>query len=114
MNRMIIVLVAILISATATIIAHSPSEMELSYDNETKILEVLVKHNVGNPGNHYISELTVANDGGQMILHRLTKQENGDGIMFQYRLPNAEEGMVIEVTAKCSRVGSITKEIEIK
>ncbi len=113
MTRMITLLAAIVLFVTATIIAHPPSGMELSYDNETKILEVLVKHNVGNPRNHFIGEVTIINDDKQMILHQLTKQEDANSIMFQYRLPNAEQGMVLQVTAKCNRVGSISKEIDI-
>ncbi len=113
MTRIFIFFIGILLSTIVVMVAHPPSNMELSYDNETQILEVFVEHNVGNTSNHYVENLTVTHNDREILVHHLTEQENEDGVTFKYRLPNAEQGMVIKVTAECSRVGSISEEINI-
>ncbi len=114
MTRKLVLLIAIILTTAAVFFAHPPSNIEMSYDSETQILEVIVEHSVGNPHNHYVEELTITHNDRRIISHRLTKQEDEKSIKFQYRLPNVETGMLLEVTAECNRIGKLSKDIKIE
>lgn len=108
-----IIFIALFAVSAALMLSHPPSDIEISYDLETGIIEVAVRHSVGNPNNHYISEVVITHNDREMLTHRLLKQEDGKGTLFKYRLPDMESGMTLKVTARCNRVGALTKDIVI-
>ncbi len=101
-------ILAVLIFALA-LSAHSPSNIQLTFDDETALLSISITHNVRNTENHYISELTVDLGGERIITHKLSEQETTAGIDLSYRLPDIKDGVSITVTASCNRVGRMTR-----
>lgn len=101
-----------LVLSSANVYAHSPSDMNLSYNNTTKELEVKIKHQVSNPNSHYVTNIVVKINGETNLSKEYTSQPGND---FTYTFENIEtvEGDIIEVTALCNQGGSISRQLTV-
>ena len=99
--------------STALILAHAPSEMTLSYTNESALLTIVVSHQVRSTDNHYIDRVLVSIDGVERIVHSLSSQETDNQSTFVYRLPDLTPGNIITVNARCNRVGNMTRTLSV-
>lgn len=85
--------------------AHPASAVQLSFDNDTKILTVMAMHKVKDPVQHYIAMITVAIGDNTVITQRFTSQTDATMQKVQYTLIDAKAGDVIKVGTKCSIQG---------
>ncbi|MGB9177254.1 MAG: hypothetical protein WCB46_11040 [Methanoregula sp.] len=90
--------------------ANPPTEMSLSYHEQSGDLIVVITHPVPNPQEHYIKEVTVTINGKMVNDARYTSQPTPD--IFTYTYPiTAVPGDKIEVTASCVLSGSLSRQL---
>jgi hypothetical protein len=94
--------------------AHPPSDIIISYDAKTKILQAVIKHNVNNPESHFIKKVDVGSNGEEIIEHKISRQDNFASQTVSYLIPDAKVGDTISVEGYCSISGKFKKEIVIK
>lgn len=105
------VMVAVLL-LTQVSYAHSPSDMQVSYDTRSRQLAVAITHQVSGPGSHYVREIVVRVDGREMVAAAYTSQPSPSSFTYTYPL-NATPGSIIAVSAHCSLGGSIQRSIPV-
>lgn len=88
--------------------AHSPSGMSITYQELSKELLVSITHDVPNPGEHYVNEVTVSINGKVVNNSRYTSQPAPDTFTYTYPVETVT-GDEIKVTATCSLAGSIAR-----
>lgn len=98
--------VAMLLPSTAVSLAHPPSSINASFNLETKILEISILHQVGNPqGDHYINSLTILLSGKVIIEQAFLSQFTQAEQKVFYLLNDAQKDDIIEIRAICSKFG---------
>lgn len=110
----IFVISLILLSAVSVAYAHPPSDIKITFDPKTKMLEAVIMHNTSNPLNHYINKVDIGLNGKVIIEHLISKQDNKDSQTVSYLIPDVKDGDVISVEGYCSISGKLKKEITIK
>jgi hypothetical protein len=88
--------------------AHAPSDMSISYNELSKVLNVTITHQVPNPQAHYVREVRVTINGNVVHDSQYTSQPAPDTFTYTYPLL-PRPGDTIEVTATCSIAGSISR-----
>ena len=97
----------------STAFAHPPSDIIITYNPQTKILQAVIMHNVGNPESHYIKTVDVSLNGKEIINHTLSRQDNTVSQTVSYLIPDAKESDKLAVEAHCSISGKLEKEITV-
>jgi len=93
--------------------AHPPSDIKITFDAGTKVLQAVIMHNVSNPQNHYIKKVDVALNGKEVIEHSISRQDNNDSQTVSYLIPDVKDGDVLSVEGYCSISGKLAKEITV-
>ncbi len=93
--------------------AHPPSDIKITFDPKTKILQAVIIHDVSNPAGHYIKKVDVAINGKEIIEHKISRQDNNHEQTVTYLIPDAKIGDTISVEGYCSISGKLIKEIKI-
>jgi hypothetical protein len=109
---MIIFCAFVVISISQVVIAHSPSNINLSYNSENQKLITTIDHQVSDPNSHYISNIIIKKNDIIINTSDYTSQPSNTSFTYEYNLDVTVDD-IIEVTAKCNRGGSITKQITI-
>lgn len=92
--------------------AHAPSDMSISSNELSKMLNVTITHQVPNPQAHYVKEVRVTLNGNVVSDSPYTSQPAPDTFTYTYPLLPAP-GDTIEVTASCNIAGSISRTMYI-
>lgn len=71
--------------------AHPPSNIMITFDAKTKILQAVIMHNVSNPISHYINKVDVGLNGKETIEHKISQQDNNATQTVSYLIPDAKE-----------------------
>jgi desulfoferrodoxin (superoxide reductase-like protein) len=93
--------------------AHPPGKIELTFNNETKILDIDVQHEVRNIEKHYVDKIEVFLNDELRIVQNFKKQESKKSQKTTFFLFDVEVGDKVKVKANCSIHGDKTKEITI-
>lgn len=101
--KLFFALIVLLLSVS--IIAHSPSLMNASFDYKTKILKVTVKHPVKDIEEHYIEKITVELNGRLIIQQNFKSQTNKLRQEVSYTIIDAEIEDMIVIKAYCNISG---------
>ena len=107
-------IVFVFAAAISTAYAHPPSDIKITFDVKTKILQAVIMHNTSNPASHYIKKVDVGLNGKEIIEHTVSKQDNNESQTVAYLIPDVKDGDVISVEAYCSISGKLQKEISVK
>jgi len=91
--------------STASVQAHSPSDVSIDYDIEEEELTVSITHSVDDPQSHHIYNVVVEVDGTEEINEEYDEQPDDTNFQYTYDLV-AEPGSTIEATAYCNQGGS--------
>lgn len=102
----------ILLSQTEDAYAHPPSDIIITFDRETKILNAVIMHNISNPESHFIKKVDIALNREEIIEHKISRQENNVSQSVSYLIPDAKAGDTLSVEAYCSISGKLKKEIK--
>ncbi|MFH1127884.1 MAG: hypothetical protein V1699_00525 [Candidatus Omnitrophota bacterium] len=115
MKRILVFLVFFVFLTTLSIAyAHPPSDIKITFDPMTKILQAVIVHNTSNPINHYIKKVDLGLNGKEIIEHTISRQDNNESQTISYLIPDAKDGDVISVEGYCSISGVLKKEIPVK
>lgn len=109
-----IAIISLFFLSPGAILAHPPSDLTLSYDPATQILDVLAKHNVKNPESHFIDEFKVFVDDKQIYELGTSVQFSESTARALFYLPDLKAGTEITVEAECSKFGSRKQSIKVK
>lgn len=93
--------------------AHPPSDIIITFDAKTKILNAVIMHNVSNPKEHFIKKVDIALNGQEIIEHKLSRQDNNVSQSVRYLIPDVKVGDVLSVEGYCSISGKLKKEIKV-
>jgi desulfoferrodoxin (superoxide reductase-like protein) len=93
--------------------AHPPSDIVITLDAKTNILNAVIYHNVSNPNNHYINKVVVGLNGKEVISQEISRQDNNTTQTVIYLVPDAKVGDTLSVEAYCSISGKLEKEIKV-
>jgi desulfoferrodoxin (superoxide reductase-like protein) len=116
MKRLIILLIVsfVFLFVVSTLYAHPPSDIKITFDPKTKMLQVVIMHNTSNPMSHYIKKIDVGLNGKEIIEQNISAQDNNDSQRAAYFIPDAKDGDLISVEGYCSISGKLEKEITVK
>lgn len=91
--------------------AHNPSSMTLAYNSSSETLSVTITHTSENFNTHYIFEVIGTVNGSLAINGSYTSQPSNT-FTYNYNI-SANSGDIIEVTARCTQAGIITRSITV-
>jgi hypothetical protein len=89
--------------------ANPPTEMSLSYNEQSRDLSVVITHPVPDPQVHYIKNVIVSINGKMVNDSQYTRQPTPDIFTYTYPLVTVP-GDEIEVTASCVLSGSLSRQ----
>ena len=112
-NKAIFVITCFLVLVSSIVYAHPPSDIIVTFNPKTKILNAVIMHNVSNPENHFIKKVDIALNATVVIEHKLSRQDNNVSQTVTYLIPDTKTGDMISVEAYCSISGKSKKEIKI-
>ncbi len=107
----LLVLVCFLAIA-AVAYAHPPSDIAITFDPASKVLNAVITHPVSNPENHFIIKVDVGLNGKEVIEHAISRQDNNSTQTVSYLLPDVKPGDTVSVEAYCSISGKLEREIK--
>jgi len=93
--------------------AHPPSDIKITFNPDTKMLQAIIFHNTSNPINHYIKKVDVGLNGKEIIGHEISREDNNETQTVSYLIPDAKEGDNLSVEGYCSISGKLKKEITV-
>jgi hypothetical protein len=114
--KKIALFVAVLIFSlvSSQVYAHPPSDINITFDSNTKILQAQMIHGTGNPMKHYINKVHIALNNKVIIEHKISLQDNNQSQSVSYFIPDVKSGDIISVAGYCNLSGKLTKKIEAK
>jgi len=107
-------MVFVFAAAISTVYAHPPSDIKITFDSKTKIMQAVIIHNTSNPQNHYIKKVIVGLNGKGIIEHEISYQDNNESQTVSYLIPDAKAGDVLSVEGSCSISGKLEKELKVQ
>ncbi len=93
--------------------AHAPSHVTLDFNKQTNLLEVKYEHKVGDPTQHYITEVKIQLNEKDIIIQSLSSQDDNTGGSLIYKIIDAKPGSEIKVQLTCIRGGSKSASVKI-
>lgn len=100
--------------AASSAYAHPPSDIKITFDAKTKILNALITHNVSDTRKHYIKKVDVGLNAREIIGQQISEQDNNLTQSVSYFIPDVKDGDMLSVEAYCSISGKLKKEIQVK
>lgn len=109
-------LFVLLLLATAPLIlrADPPKKVTVTYNNETKKLNVVAQHPVKNANTHFIYLFTISVNGKEVKEIKLKKQADAKNATIEASVPEIVSGCKVTVKASCNKFGSKSKSIDIE
>ena len=104
--------IILLLILSIPVLAHSPSQVLLAYDDMNQTLNVTITHTSTNPS-HYVREVVVQKNGDDILRKEYANQTAANTFSYHY-LINATAGDVLKATAYCSISGSRSAQIEVQ
>jgi len=112
MRRVTVFLLLFSAAAVFNAYAHPPSEIKITFDPATKILQAVIMHDVKDPAKHFIKKVDVGLNGQEIISHTLSRQDNNENQTVSYLVPDAKAGDALSVEGYCSISGKLEKELK--
>ncbi len=107
------ILVCLFVFSFSQAYAHPPSDIKITFDTTTKILQAVIYHQVSNPATHYIYKVDVGLNDKEIITQQISRQDNNSTQTVSYFIPDAKSGDTLSVEGYCSISGSLEKEIKV-
>ena len=100
-------------TAASTAYAHPPSDIKITFDPKTKMLQAIIVHNTSSPLRHYINKVDVGLNDKEIIEHSISREDNNETQTVSYLIPDVKGGDVLSVEGHCSISGKLKKEITV-
>ena len=94
--------------------AHPPSDIQITFDAKTKMLDAVIIHNTSSVSNHYINKVDVDLNGVGIIEQKISRQDSASSQTVHYLISDVKDGDVLSVEGYCSISGKLKKEITVK
>ncbi len=114
MIRAMVFLVLFLAAAVMNAYAHPPSDIKITFDPKTKVLQAIIMHDVKDPAKHFIKKVDVGVNGTEVISQTISQQDNKESQTVHYLIPDAKAGDVLSVEGYCSISGKLEKELNVQ
>lgn len=111
-KAVVLIIIFIVLVFVSSAYAHPPSDIKITLDPQTKILQAVIIHNTSNPDSHYIKKVDIGLNGKEIIEHRISREDNKVSQAVSYLVPNVKGGDVLSVEAYCSISGKLKKGIK--
>ena len=111
MKKILAVLI-ICLAITQNAYCHPPSA--IGVETLGTQITVTVIHGVLDPKTHYIKKIEIALNGKKTIEQNFTMQTDDDMQQVMYVIPSLNAGNKLEITAECSKSGSLNKVITVQ
>jgi hypothetical protein len=102
----------VVLAATQAALAHAPSDIDVNFNADTRMLSVTITHQVPDPASHYVKEVKIRQAENAFSDTKYTSQPSPDTFTYSYPIPADVTG-IIEVKAECSIGGEKTKALAI-
>jgi hypothetical protein len=112
MKKAMVFLLLFFIVTVSSAYAHPPSDIKITFDSTTKILQAIIMHDVNDPAKHFIKTVDIGLNGKEVISQTISRQDNKDSQAVSYLIPDAQVGDVLSVEGYCSISGKLEKEIK--
>jgi desulfoferrodoxin (superoxide reductase-like protein) len=96
-----------------TAYAHPPSDIQITFDPATKVLQAVLTHEVNDAAKHFLKKIDVGLNGQEIISHQISRQDNNQTQTVSYLIPDAQAGDTISVEGYCNLNGDWEKEITV-
>jgi len=113
MKKVTLSLILVMLFSVGLVHAHPPSDIKITFNPQTKILQAVIYHNTSNPINHYIKKVDVGLNGKEIIEHQISREDNNETQTVSYLIPDAKQGDSLSVEGYCSISGKLKKEITV-
>ncbi|MCJ7445005.1 MAG: hypothetical protein MUO26_10845 [Methanotrichaceae archaeon] len=90
---------------SSSVLAHAPTDVNLSYDQARNLLNVTISHSVSDPTRHYVMRVEVTKNGEPLLSEDYTSQPLPSKFTYSYNM-NALAGDKLIAKAFCSIAGS--------
>jgi len=88
-------------------VAHSPSDVEVKYNELAGKLAVTITHQVDNPTMHYVKQVSIRQGTTVLTDTSYTSQPDRSSFTYNFNLPQLKGGIgEITVDAQCNQFGS--------
>ncbi|MFA5199968.1 MAG: hypothetical protein WC442_03555 [Candidatus Omnitrophota bacterium] len=111
-SRRVFLIISVFLAMVSSAYAHPPSDIKITFDPQSKMLQAVIMHNVSNPNNHYIKKVDLGLNGKEIITQELSRQDNNESQTVLYFIPDAKAGDLLSVEGYCSISGKLEKEIK--
>jgi hypothetical protein len=109
--KKVLILVAVFSAFNLLAYAHPPSDIQITFDGKTKMLNAVILHGTGNPQHHYIKKVDVGLNGKEIIAQAVSQQDNNVSQTVSYFIPDVKNGDKLSVEGECNLSGKLKKEI---
>lgn len=110
----ILVAITLFLGISINLSAHSPSDIEMNFDNETEMINVKVMHQVQSVDKHFVEKIEVYLNDTLSIVQHFRRQEENEYQKAGYMMFEAEIEDRITVKAYCSIHGMRSQELIIE
>ena len=114
MKKIAVLLMLLLAVAVRCAYAHSPSDMKITFNPATKVLTVVIMHDVSRTVNHYTKRVDIHLNRKEIINDVFSRQDNDFSQTVTYTIKDAKPGDTITVTALCNIIGRIKRKITVE
>lgn len=114
MKKVAVFLILFLVTAVFNAYAHPPSDIKITFDPTTKLLQAVIMHNVADPQKHFIKKVDVGLNGKEIISQVISRQDNNESQTISYLVPDAKAGDELSVEGYCSISGKLEKAIKVQ
>jgi hypothetical protein len=111
MKIIIASLVLVLILSTNAF-CHSPSGINVAFKEGG--IDLVVFHSVSDPATHYVKKIEVQLNGVKNAEKTFTSQTDDTTQKTGFDILSLKKGDVLEITAYCSKFGSVTKSVTVE
>jgi len=112
MKKLAVFFLLFLTVAVFNATAHPPSDIKITFDPATKMLEAIIFHDVNNPAQHFIKKVDIGLNGHEVVSQSISRQDNNESQTVRVLIPDAKIGDVLSVEGYCSISGKLEKELK--
>lgn len=112
MRKSLLGAIILCLALSGLAMAHPPSSIEASLREGS--LVIIIKHNVANPQDHYISSVKVTSGNKALFEGSYKEQSSKEEHVIEIPVKDMSKPFKITVETICNKWGKLSKDIEIK
>lgn len=94
--------------------ADPPKKLTVTYNTETKKLNIEILHSVKDVTSHYIDLISIKVNGKEVQVIKPKKQSDAKNETVNVSVPEITKGSKVTVKARCNKFGSKSKTVTIQ